>query len=518
MTSTIDAGGALTSLSQSPAERCRRLLSRGRPPERRNTLLLAALAVLLPALAVALGSHDLKDGVFFVACVGLAALVLSRPALGGWLLVGLVPVTSGLAPGFPVKNVRVSEALIGLVGLTLLIGTRRRVALRWGPLEWLLAGWGLAWAVLGAADAVTLRQHLTLSEWGTVVGQLQFFLLYRAVRISLRERRDRVVGLVVLFVAAVPVTLIAMLQEASVGGTRATLSKVTGGVSPLQPHGVIRATALFGNWAALAGYLMPLLLVLVALALGGQLRRHRRAAVALTGLMMIGLLLPAEISVIACTVPAVIYLGARYGVLGKTVRGIAVGAIVCAVVLAPVVVSRYDQQFGQAAGSSRSAIQPQTLQFREKVWAEQYLPAIAQRPLTGWGIPLPATVRWPYPESQYIAILIGGGYPLLVVYLLLLWGMFDQARRAARSRDPMEQALGRALVASVFSLLLLGAIWPFFSNGGLPQVLWCLFALATPAVSRTVDTPGRAASRVADDPRPPADPVGRTVPLAPTVP
>ena len=37
--------------------------------------------------------------------------------------------------------------------------------------------------------------------------------------------------------------------------------------------------------------------------------------------------------------------------------------------------------------------------------------------------------------------------------------------------------MGRSLVVCVVSLLLLGVTWPFVSNGGLPQVLWCLFAL-----------------------------------------
>jgi hypothetical protein len=445
---------------------------------------MGAGAVLFPLVAVGLGAHNLKYGLFFVLCVGLVCLVLSRPAIGGWILVGLVPITSGLAPGFPVKNVRVSEALIGLIGLTVLAGTRRRAALRWGLLEWLLLAWGLLWALLAAYNAAVLHQHLTLSQWGTVVGQLQFFLLYRGVRITLREQRDRIVGLVILFAGVIPMTILAIAQELNVGSIRTTLSTITGNVSPLQTHGIIRATGVFGNWAALAGYLMPLFLLLVALTLGGQLRRHRKATLCIAGLMMIGLLLPAEISIIVCTVPGIVYIGARYGRFIKTVRWIAIAAAVCVVVVGPVLISRYDQQFTSVAGSSNSAIQPQTVQFREQVWTQQYLPAIAQRPLTGWGVELPSTIQWPYPESQYIAILIDGGYALLIMYLILLWGMFDRARHAARSPDPMEQALGRALLVCVVSLLLIGAIWPFFSNGGMPQVLWCLFALAEPAVRR----------------------------------
>jgi O-antigen ligase len=161
-----------------------------------------------------------------------------------------------------------------------------------------------------------------------------------------------------------------------------------------------------------------------------------------------------------------------------------VAAAVSLIVVGPVLGNRLTNQFGNVAGSSKSSLEPQTVSFRTEVWTQQYLPAVAQRPLDGYGLQLPSTIAWPYPESQYIALLIEGGYPLLIMYLCLLWGAFDQARRASRSRDPVEQAIGRSLVVTVVSLLVLGVTWPFLSNGGLPQVLWCLFALCGTVGSR----------------------------------
>jgi hypothetical protein len=38
------------------------------------------------------------------------------------------------------------------------------------------------------------------------------------------------------------------------------------------------------------------------------------------------------------------------------------------------------------------------------------------------------------------------------------------------------------------TVVLLGVvnfIWPFLSNGGMPQMLWCLFALLPPDLSRS---------------------------------
>ncbi len=484
MTSTLDAGPSLTSLSLPSRERCARLIPKGRFARHKNDLKLLLGALVLPVVAVALGAHNLRFGIGFVLCLALVGAVLIRPVLGGLVLVGLVPTLSGLAPGILVPNVRLSEALIGVIGLTVLLGTRRLAAVRWGMLEWLLLAYGLVWALFGLYDAITLGQHLSVSALGSLIGQLQFFLLYRTVRVTLRTPRQRRVGLGVLLFATIPMAILAMLQEVGFGGLRTSLWNITGNTSPLQTSGIIRATGLFGNWASLAGYFFPILLVLVALALAGRLKHHRKLLVGLSAAMVIGLLLTAELSVIVCLVLGVFVLGVQYKRFGKMMVWVVVGAAVSLCVVGPVIAQRLDNQFGYVAGSSKSSLEPQTVAFRQNVWTTQYLPAVAERPLSGYGLELPSTISWPYPESQYIEYLIEGGYPLLIVYLCLLWGMFNQARRASRSRDPVEQAIGRTLVVCVLTLLLLGVIWPFVSNGGLPQVLWCLFALAAPASGR----------------------------------
>ncbi len=486
MTSTIDPDYSLTSLSLSPRERCARLAPKDRLGTHGADLGLLLGAIVLPIVAAVLAVHNLKYGLGFVACVALVSAVLARPVLGGYLLVGLVPALSGLAPGILTPNVRVSEALIGVVGLTVLLGTRRIAAPRWGMLEWLLLSYGLVWAAFGLYDARALGEHLSLSLWGSLIGQLQYFLLYRTVRVTLRSQRERRVGLGILLIATIPMAILAILQEVNVAGLRTSLINITGNTSPIYSSGIIRATGLFGNWASLAGFFFPMVLVLVALALAGRLKINRRAFAGVGALMVIGLLLTAELSVIVCLMLGIFVLGVQYGRFRKMLTWFAIAVAVAVCVVGPVLGQRLNDQFGFVAGSGRSSVTPQTVAFRENIWSTQYLPAIAERPLEGYGLTLPETVQWPYPESQYIALLIEGGYPLLVMYLCLLWGMFDQARRAARSRDPVDEAIGRSLVICVVSLLLLGVTWPFLSNGGLPQVLWCLFALAAPAGNRFV--------------------------------
>jgi len=445
--------------------------------------ILLGLGAVVTAFAlgfVAVGKPDL--GLAALAGLALVVAVLLRPVVGGLILVGLVPVLSGMAPGVPVAHLRVSELLIGVVGATVLISARRSDSVPWSSLDWLLLAYGAGWALFGTIDAIALNQHLSITDWGTVFGQLQFFLIYRAVRTSLRTPAERRVAVAVLIAAAVPVALLAVLQQLHVGPVVAFLNRITGGVSgPAVTAGAAtRATGPFNNWAVLAGYLLPLLLVLCALTMSGQITRHRRAAWVVGVVALTGLLLTAELSAIILLCIGVVVLAAQYGHGRRALRYAGAAVIVGALVAAPFLASRINQEFSSSAGSSRHAGVPQTLDFRWYVWSTQYIPAIEARPLTGYGADLPASIEWPYPESQYVAYLMEGGFPLLVLFAGLGLSMLKRSREAARARDPFERALGRALAVTVVAMLVMNLIWPFLSNAGLPQVLWCLLAIAVP--------------------------------------
>jgi hypothetical protein len=460
---------------------------------------LIALGGVVVAFVVGfLAMEDPRYAVALFLGVALILAVLVRPLFGALGLVALVPTLSGLAPGVPVPNLRISEVLIGVIGVTLLATARRRSAVPWGVLDWLLLAYGLLWTLDGVYGALSAHEHLSISLWGTAAGQLQFFLLYRAIKVTLRTAEERHLALKVLFIASGVVALLAVLEELKIPGVINFIVTLTGSAAAGGTGGVIRATGPFANWAALAGYMLPLVFVGLCLGLGDAYPRHKRLQFGLGMLLILALFVTAEFSNILCLLAGVGVLGVRYGRGRQVFRWLGIGAIVVAIGAGGLLGQRLDAQLSTSAGSSRHAGVPQTLNTRWSIWTEQYIPAIEKKPLTGYGVVLPTSIRWPFPESEYISFLIEGGLPLLAMFGFLAWAMLGEARRASRSRDPVDHALAQGLRVAVPAMVIVNLIWPFLSNGGEPQVLWVLFALL----------PARPAEAPAPEPRP-ALPVGR---------
>lgn len=446
---------------------------------------------MLALAAGALAPFHLKDALGVVAVAALVGTVLQRPVVGAYVLVGLVPVTSGLATGLPVPHVRLSEALIGAIGVALLVSVRRRDAVAWRRLDWVLVAYALAWAAFGFLAHRSLHQHLSLGDWGTLIGQFQFFLVYRGVRLAVRTTEERRTALGVLLLASAPVALLAILQKLNAPGVRSLILRIVGGATAgtaaVATGHSFRATGPFNNWAALAGFLLPILLVLIALALGRMETQWRRWFVAAGVLGVVALALTEEQSAIVCLAVGAAVLAKRYGKGQIVLRWAPVVAVAVAVLAGPSIVHRISEELAASAGTGRVSWVPQTLSFRWSVWTHQYFPAIAQRPLTGYGVVLPPVIRWPYPESQYVSFLMEGGFSLLVLFAGMVWAMLRGAGDAARSVDPLDRALGQAVAIAIVSMLVMSTMWPFLSNGGMPQVLWALLALTVPRKSRADD-------------------------------
>jgi hypothetical protein len=299
-----------------------------------------------------------------------------------------------------------------------------------------------------------------------------------------------------LFASAGAVALLAVLQEIRVPTVGSFIYRLTGSVAAPGAGGILRATGPFANWAALAGYLVPLVLVTLCLGLGNLVRRNRKLVFAYALLLLLALFFTAELSVIISLLVGSCVLGLRYERGRKVVQWIVLALAAIALGAGSFLVHRLGAQFDATAGTGRPEFVPQTLGFRWMVWTGQYIPAIVQRPLTGWGVVLPDSIRWPNSESQYIGFLIDGGVPLLVMFGFLFDGMIREAKRVIRSLDQVDRALGEALLVTVVLMGVVNLIWPFLSNGGMPQMLWCLFALVPADLSRNSSHALSAISRM----------------------
>jgi lipopolysaccharide export LptBFGC system permease protein LptF len=65
----------------------------------------------------------------------------------------------------------------------------------------------------------------------------------------------------------------------------------------------------------------------------------------------------------------------------------------------------------------------------------------------------------------------------VVIFLALAVAMVAAGLRSRRDRDPLQKALGPAVVLGVVALLVIGFLESYFTDDGPPQVLWMLLGL-----------------------------------------
>lgn len=447
-----------------------------------NRLLLAAL---IGAAAVIGGAASISPVLGAGAAVAVAGgiLVVLRPALGAYTLVAVVPVTSGFQTGMPIPQVRLSEALIAGIGVPVLVAARRR-GRRWSSFDTMILLWAAAWTVLGTLDTVGSGTSLTFTAFGTLIGPFQFILLYRAVATCLVTPHQRQVAGAVLVTGSVPVSLLAVAQQVRVPGINAFIGRLTGG-DVFSSYGysyLARATGPFDHWTPLAGYLLVVMLFGIALLLRGDSLMPPLWLRLILILDAAGLLLSAELSAMAGLLVGTLVLGHRYQRGRDVARWILAGAVILGASFGSYLVHRLATEFGAVVGSSRITWVPQTISYRWTVWTTQYLPAVGERLISGWGTVLPRTITWPFTESQYVSLLMEGGMPVLSLFLAMMAALFALARRSARLLPvPEDAAAASSLEILVLVVLVISSVFPYFTSGGLPEPLFVLVGLVVSA-------------------------------------
>ena len=213
-------------------------------------------------VAAGLGTKTAVAALFGVAVV---VIVLVRPVIGAYTLVAVVPPVSGLRAGLPVPQLRLSEALIASVGVLLLVLALPGQTPRWRAFDWCALGYAVANAGLGAVDLLSSGSPITIAEADKLLGPMQFFILYRAVLTTLTTAHQRQVALRLLLLSSIPVSVLAILQEAHAPGIAKLLASATDSQVFVTTLGVSRATGPFAIWHDLGSYLFVIVLLGVAL-------------------------------------------------------------------------------------------------------------------------------------------------------------------------------------------------------------------------------------------------------------
>jgi len=455
----------------------------GRYPSAAATAVAALGAIVVGAVAVV---APLAAPLLAVAVLVAAAIVV-RPALGGWILVAAVPITAGLRRGLPVPGLRPSELVTVGVALLVLVVCGRGRTPRWGTVDWCVLAYVVAGVLLGGFDLVRRGDPLTTSAVGTLLGPLQFLLLYRAVATALPTESQRRTALRLLLGGSLLVAAVTLAQVA--GPARAPLASLTGSTlfADSLDGGELRATGPFVIWHDLGGYLMTIILVAVALALEPSRRVLSRRGTAIV-LVADGaaLLATATAAPIIGTLAGVLYLAHRAGRLRLVATRLAGAAAVGVLVFSPILVGRLQGQFSKAKAAPEAAavynpLVPETLAYRWELFRHQSLPALRGRWLTGYGPETPpelALGNFAWTESAYITILLRGGIPLLVVFAVLMAGLIALGRAVQARGSPTQVALGRVIVVVVVILVPIHLIETYFVDTGPPHALFVLVGLA----------------------------------------
>jgi O-Antigen ligase len=263
----------------------------------------------------------------------------------------------------------------------------------------------------------------------------------------------------------------------------------------------VRATGLVGHWTGFGAYLCGTAAALLVVASSAEVGRYGRRFAAV-GIAACGLscLATLTFSVALWFVSLLVLCGLRQR---RRVMILAAGSVLLCSAAAwaywDVIQARLFEQYDRRSGSFSGAVGfvPETLVYRWRVWQEQTIPAILERPLTGWGqgvyIELgqwpngPTTVLWPSAESQWFLTLMTGGLVELAVLGVLLGSVWRALRRTWSPGS-------RVMFTSLMMAMTTAATVPVFTNVGFPLTFW----VGVAAVSGTVVAPAGAVDRTRD--------------------
>ncbi|SER00031.1 O-antigen ligase family protein [Microlunatus flavus] len=406
-------------------------------------------------------------------------------------LLGLAAATVGLKVG-AVAGVPLFAALVAAGLLVAVVPVLRRgraglAAFRPTAVD----GVFVLYLVVRVAAELVDSGGLRGAQLGTVGDLAVSYAALWAARLAVGRPAELPRFLLVLVVTSVPVSVVAVLQIADVPRLNRLLVATTqsGGLADRLADGSdLRATSTIGHWTNLGGYLLGIItLGCLALTLGRSWRRSPGLLV-VVGLAVVAQLATLTLAPVLVTVLVLVATARRLRLRAVALGAAALVVVVGALLLGGLVLNRVQDQLSRRSSSpGLTNLLPETIAYRVVIWRRETLPAIAERPWTGWGnglylpgsgTPRPAYLRWMSPESEWFRVAVQAGVPALLVLLALLLVVLLRLRRAARADGRWS-----LLVWYLSGLLVISCLHSHLSGRGTPLVLWVAVGVVLAAAS-----------------------------------
>lgn len=371
-------------------------------------------------------------------------------------------------------------AVVGLACALIAKGYSRAPSTKLIPLDVALVVFAVVRLLVEVYNADSLRHPASIVA---AIQPLFFFAVYMAGRLCVTDVATLRVFLRGIIIVSVPVTALAVAQVAGEQSTTSTLIRLTQSKSAqdrMDRGDLVRATSTIGHWTGLGIYLCAILAATMCLMiLDRQEHRRSRGLIGLTIFTAVGLFTTLTFSVIICGIVILAVSARAAGVRAKLIAGCVVGVAAGWAVLSQLVSTRWRQQYGGTSRSlsESSGLVPETMMYRFQIWWNETLPAIAERPVTGWGRAvyqnggqwpvIPETIRWPYAESQWLNLMMTGG---LLEFLALVAIVVFTYKALSNAKLPWTLPARVLLVVAA----LMSFTVPLFTNAGLPIPLWAI--------------------------------------------
>lgn len=440
-------------------------------------VVLGGLAAFNPSLAV-VGS----------VVILLLALTRRQPVLITYGLTIVGPLTGGLARGGVIPFLRISQALV-VFGMLLLIiarptpqGKSRLTYIDLAFALYMLSGSVFPMlALYYRGDSLNLLETdatFGVSPLQSLLGPIQYYLLYRIVVATVSTEKQIITVLKLIFLASILVSVIGILQKMGVGPVRnflITYYPVPAGIydGPILSQ---RITSTLQHFSGLASYLCFIIIIALACYMA---RDHLHisplllvttvlidsVALVLTGTLAAWISFPFGVLVVCLIMRRV----PRLAIFGL------VGILLAMIIFQPFLADRLDQQIGAGAAQG---ILPQSLALRMRIWVELSFPAIARNLFFGAGpVPFPDSFG-PAEESQYVHLLLVGGIPYFLSYLLLIGLTISNCWHHIKVKsNEIFRAVAISLVAIVLALNIMNVSGIYFTYVGGTQIYWTLLAI-----------------------------------------